>query len=307
MELHKFLMIIAGTMVIVFILAVWFFPANDDFRIDNRFWNGISDFSAAYPIQPLDSLNSLPVSPDGATLITIPYLSYTPEELEQLYRFVDRGGRLVLADDYGHGNQVLERMGLKTRFTGQILLDPMVNYKNRQFPKIAQFHLDPLTDNITSLVFNHATSLADVKADNVLALSSAFSFLDDNGNGTHEDNEPTGPLPVISRHGLGSGQIILIADPSLFINGMEPIEDNAGFIRNIVATSPVLYIDQSHLALSELHRTRDWLKQTRGLLAAPAGTAGLVMAAVAVALRPIWFKKKETGIDTVDYLERRRQ
>ena len=298
MELRRFLLIITVTLLIVLILTVWFFPSNDDFRVDNPFWNGIRDIRAEYQVQPLGSLADLPSSPDGATLLVIPYLSFTSTELEHLNYFASRGGRLIIADDYGHGNQILEYLGLKVRFSGQILLDPLVNYKNKYFPRIIHLQPDPLTENTDNLVFNHATSLTNITADNALALTSPFSFLDYNSNGTREDNEPTGPLPVISRHELGNGQVITISDPSIFINSMGTIADNEGLIQNIVATASVLYIDQSHLAFSELHRTRSLLQQARSLLSTPIGTAGLVLAVIIVVLIPIWLIKKKTPVET---------
>jgi len=292
-ELRRFLLIITVTLLIALILTVWFFPSNDDFRVDNPFWNGIRDVRADYQVQPLDSLADLPSSPDGATLLVIPYLSCTSAELEHLNQFVSRGGNLIMADDYGHGNQILEYLGLEVRFSGQILLDPLINYKNKHFPRIIHLQPDPLTVNTDNLVFNHATSLTNITDDNTLALSSPFSFLDYNGDGTRDAGEPTGPLPVISRHGLSSGQVILVSDPSLFINSMDKIAGNDSFIRNIAANTPVLYIDQSLLTSSELHRTRSWLQRVRSLFSAPVGTAGLVLAVIIAASIPIWHKKRK--------------
>jgi len=297
-ELRRFLLIITVTLLIALILTVWFFPSNDDFRVDNPFWNGIRDVRADFQVQPLDSLADLPSSPDGATLLVRPYQSCTSAELEHLNQFVARGGNLIMADDYGHGNQILESLGLEARFSGQILLDPLINYKNKHFPRIIHVQPDPLTVNTDHLVFNHATSLINIAGSNTLALSSPFSFLDYNGDGTRDSGEPTGPLPVISRHGLGSGQVILISDPSLFINSMDTIASNDSFIQNIAANTPVLYIDQSLLTSSELHRTKSWLQQVRSLFSTPAGTAVLVLAAIIVALIPIWQKKKKTTDDT---------
>ena len=294
MELRRFLVILTIALVIILILAVWFFPVDEDFRVENPFWNGTRDINDTYPALPLSSLSTLPPSPQGATLILVPYLNCTPTELEQLKGFVTQGGTLVLADDYGHGNQVLEHLGLKARFSGQPLLDPLVNYRNKQFPMITHPEPGPLTDNITSLVFNHATCLITTASDNTIALSSSFSFLDLNGNGAREENEPTGPLPVISQHNLGDGQVILVSDPSLFINSMEPIEDNGSFIQNIAAaTTTNLYIDQSHLPHSDVHQTKHLLIQARDWLATPLGTAGLVIVVLIIALKPIWYKKKE--------------
>jgi len=298
-ELRRFLGILTIALAIILIIAVWFFPSNEDFRVENPFWNGTRDISASYPALPLQSLSDLPPSPQGATLILIPYLNCTPTELEQLNRFISRGGRLVLADDYGHGNQILEYLGLRARFSGKTLLDPLVNYKNKQFPKIIHLEPGPLTGNTGSLVFNHATCLANVATANTLALSSSFSFLDLNGNQIWDEGEPTGALPVISHHNLGSGQVILVSDPSLFINSMEAIEGNDNFIQNIAAiTTTSLFIDQSHLPPSELHQTKNLLTKIRDVLATPWGTSGLVILVLIVVLRPIWHKKKEDSKET---------
>jgi hypothetical protein len=155
---------------------------------------------------------------------------------------------VVLADDYGYGNRVLEHLGLKAGFSGQPLLDPLANHKNKRFPLIFNLNSSPVTINAEALVLNHATCLTDVEADSILAMSSSFSFLDLNYNEIHDDAEPDGPLPVISRHKVGSGQVILVADPSLFINSMQDMESNYTFIQNITAiTTTELLIDQSHI------------------------------------------------------------
>jgi len=296
-ELRRFLFILTAVLIIALILAAWFLPSNDDFRLDNPFWNGIKNIRADYQVQPLDSLANLPSSPTRATLLLIPYLSSISTELDHLNRFVSEGGRLIMADDYGHGNEILTHLGLEARFSGQALLDPIVNYKNERFPRIIHLQPDPLTDDINDLVFNHATSLLNISDTNILAMSSPFSFLDYNGDRTREPHEPTGPLPVISRHELGKGEVILISDPSVFINSMNTIADNEGLIQNIAATASVLYVDQSHLTSSELYRTRSWMQQARDILSTPIWTAGLVLAAIVAALIPIWYKKKKPTIE----------
>ncbi len=299
MELRRFLAITTVALIILVIMAIWFFPSNEDFRVENSFWNGTMDTIDSYPARPLESLSDLPASSQGVTLILIPYLNCTQAELEQLNGFVSRGGNLILADDYGYGNDILEYLGLRPRFSRETLLDPLVNYRNKHFPKIIHLEPNPLTSNTSSLVFNHAASLANVDTANILARSSSFSFLDLNGNGTREEDEPTGPFPVISQHELDNGQVTLVADPSLFINSMKPVEGNDSFIKNIVGTTKTgLYIDQSHLPPSELHLTKNLLTQTRGFLATPPRTAGLVTLALVIGLKPVWHKKKEDSKET---------
>jgi len=295
-KLHRFILMLTIALAIILATAVWFFPSDEDFRTENPFWNGTKDISSITPASPLESLSELPISPQGVTLILIPYLNFTLAELEELNNFVTRGGTLVLADDYGYGNQILEHLGLKARFSGQPLLDPLINYKNKWFPQVSHLKSSPVTLNTERLVFNHATCLTDVETADALARSSSFSFLDLNGNQTWEEDEPTGPLPVISQHNLGSGQIILIADPSIFINSMQMLESNYNFIQNIAAiTTSNLLIDQSHLPPSNLHQTKNLLTYIRGSLTTPLGTLGLVILALTITLMPLWHKKKTEG------------
>ncbi len=294
MELRRFVMILTIALVIILAIVAWFFPSNKDFRAENPFWNGTRDISSSYPASPLASLSDLPPSPQGSTLILIPYLNFTPAELGELKSFVTQGGTLVLADDYGYGNQILEYIGLEARFSGEILLDPLFNHKNKWFPRISHIISSSVTINTESLILNHATCLSDVEASDVLALSSSFSFLDLNGNQAWDEEEPTGPLPVISYHNLGSGKMILIADPSIFINSMETIEDNYNLIQNLAAiTTSELLIDQSHLPPSNLHQTKNLLTYTRDYLITPVGTLGLVILALTITLMPVWHRRRQ--------------
>lgn len=290
MELRKFLLILTITLVVLLAILLWFFPSNQDFRIENSFWNGAKDFSLTFPAKPLASLSDLPTSPAGTTLILIPYLNFSTTELEELNNFVTQGGTLVLADDYGWGNQILGYLGLKARFSEQPLLDLLSNYRNKWFPRIFYFEASPLTTNVKSLVFNHATSLTDIESSNAIALSSAFSFIDLNGNGDWDKDEPAGPLPVISSHSLGRGRIILIADPSIFINSMQTVDDNLTFIQNLTATSS-LFIDQSHLPLSNLYQTKNLLANIRSFLITSPVTFGATILVILGTLIPIWRRR----------------
>ena len=294
MTLRKFILTVTIATVIILLTVAWFCPTNDDFCYNNPSWNGIRDMSAYHPAAPLPSLSDLPASPQGVTLILIPCISLSPDELGQISIFVSKGGTLILADDYGYGNQTLEYLGLKARFSGQPLLDPLSNYKNEWFPLISHFKPNPLTLDTERLVLNHATCLTDVEADNILARSSSFSFLDLNDNQIPDDDELTGPLPVISHHNLDSGQVILVADPSLFINSMQAVESNYTFIQNVAAINTTeLLIDQSHLLPSKLHQTKNLLEHLHGGLVTPAGSLTLVIAALTITLMPLWRERRE--------------
>jgi len=292
MELRKFSVIFTTVMVIILAVVIWFFPSNEDFRVENPFWNGTEDITTLIPASPIASLSELPPSPQGSTLILIPYLEFTPAELETLNSFVGQGGSLILADDYGFGNQILEYLGLEVRFSGHILLDPLFSHKNQWLPRIHHLTSNSVTSTAQSLVLNYATCLVNVEDGNILAQSSSFSFLDMNDNEVWDEDEPTGPLPVISKHNLDDGQIILIADPSILINSMEAMESNPSLIENMAdITTSRLFIDQSHLPPSNLHYTKNLLAYLHGFLVAPWGTVGVVILVLAITLIPIWYKK----------------
>lgn len=292
MTLRKFLVSLAIVIVLILAVVIWVIPSDEDFRVENTFWNGSSRLSASQVVTPLETLADLPEVTEGATLILIPYIQLTPSELGEVIRFVSEGGTLVLADDYGYGNEVLSNLGIEARFSGRALLDPLFNYKNEQLPRVFNFVPDSVTDGVNSLVLNHATCLTDVEAGEVLAMSSSFSFLDLNDNCQWDEDEPAGAMPVISGHSMGSGRVILVSDPSIFINGMDALDDNYGVIENIVSiSSSGLYLDQSHLPHSDLHYTKNLLADVRSVVTTPVGTLALVAVLLILILRPMWPRK----------------
>ena len=151
-----------------------------------------------------------------------------------------------------------------------------------------------LTMDIESLVFNHATALANVTPQETLAFSSSMSFLDLNGNDSLDNGEPVGPLPVISSQDFGNGTVILISDPSLFINGMQPLADNDDLISNIATLAPLrLLIDSSHLPPSALTRAKHFVASAGEVLSTPAGASILVALSLAITLIPIWKQRRQ--------------
>lgn len=292
MTLRRLLVSVALVLVVALAIMIWFLPLDDDFRVENTFWNGSSELGEYQILTPLETLADLPTVTKGATLILIPYIQLTQSELNEVSRFVAGGGTLVLADDYGYGNQVLSYLGMEERFSGQALLDPLFNYKNEQLPQIFRISPDSVTDGVDSLVLNHATCLINIEADDVLAMSSPFSYLDLNDNREWDTDEPAGAMPVISRHVLKGSRVILISDPSIFINGMDILADNYNIIKNIAGISSVnLFLDQSHLPYSDLHQTKDLLADVRRVLVTPAGTLALVAVLLIIIMRPMWPRK----------------
>jgi hypothetical protein len=297
MGLRKYLIILAATLLTCLVLMAWFIPLNDDFQDETVSWNGISDIAGAYAIEFPASLSQLPNAPEGITLILVPYTEYTTAELNMIRSFVSGGGKLIIADDYGYGNQVLEYLGVNARFAGQSLLDPILNYKTGLLPSITRFEPNTLTANVSSLTLNHATCLNNVSSSETIARSSSFSFLDVNDNDRYDTGETNGPLAVVSQQKLGSGELTLIADPSILINGMQLLGDNANFIQNMfTAAENGVYIDLSHLPASNLTNTKGLLARAREVIINPAGTTTIAVVLLVIILSPVWGKNKKINI-----------
>jgi len=271
-------------------VLVWCYPTNSDFKSENPSWNGARDFLDDFRVSPLSSLNALSVAPQESTLLVIPYMEFTTSDLKILENYVNSGGKLVVMDDYGFGNDILEHLKIETRFTGNQLMDTLFNYENENFPKIVNFVTEPATSEIENLVFNHATSLENAPHDNIIAWSSYFSFLDENQNGEYDEGEPEGPFPVIANFQIGKGELVLISDPSILINSMLEMGDNRRFLENIVQGQ--IFLDQSHLPEVPLDEAKGKLRIARNVLATVWGTLALILLVLILTLKPIWNMRK---------------
>ncbi len=267
---HVFIITIVITLV-VSLLCVSFFPSIQDFMEYNTLWNGVRRSLTALNAGTIDTSQELTQVDSNNILICIPYIQYNSSDLEVLKTFLGNGGTLVIMDDYGYGNSILEYLNVDCRFSGAPLLDPLFCYKNQWFPKITDF-APSVNKNIKEVVLNHATALINTGKVDLLAWSSSSSFLDQNGNELLNKGELQGPLPVAARQQIGKGSIILVSDPSILINSMLGQGDNARFLNNLIGkdvnTGQIL-LDTSHLVKKPMDFTKTKLVQIKSVLSQP--------------------------------------
>lgn len=292
MSLKKFLMVLLPAMLVLASAVIWFYPSREDFRQDNPFWNGLSVFTAEFGAEVLDTYDRLPPVSEGTVLVLIPYLPLDGAELERLAVYVERGGTVIIMDDFGHGNEVLEHLDMDFRFSGGILLDPVFNARNKLFPSIGRTSAMLEAGVVDRVYLNHATTLEGGSEDDVLAWSTRFSYLDMDGNLViGEGDEQQGPFPVIASVEAGDGFVIMVSDPSLLINSMMDIGDNRVFVQNLVGywgSDPVVYIDRAHLPEAALDQAKGGLQAVYGHLSSPFGVSVLALAGLALVLLPFW-------------------
>lgn len=291
----KLLMILTSVIVVILAVVIWFYPSSEDFRTENPFWNGLDTFTTEFGASPISSLDSLPPISEDSALVIIPRLEFTEPEMENIRNYLSLGGTVVILDDFGYGNDILDYLKLDIRFSQYPLLDPLFNYKNKWFPEITDFAPITATENVENIVLNHATSLINVPGDDVIARSSGFGFSDFNDNSTWDDEEPKGSLPVAAAQEVDDGYLVLIADPSILINSMEELSDNHIFIENILKikdSNPEILVDQSHIPEADLDEAKATLATIRKGLSSPLGISMVVVASLILTLSPLWIKTK---------------
>ncbi len=236
--------LLAGV-VVAFLIR--FLPPNDDFHLDNPFWNGLKTFQEKTQGSSLSYISDIDfvAFPSETCLFIIgPSGSYSAREIASIERYLRAGGLLILADDFGSGNLILEGLGLKTRFSHQLVIDPLFRGKSSVLVKSVDFS-GPLAD-IKSLMFNFPTFLQVERGEGrVFATSSSFSISRDSLVQDEASAGQEGPFPMVAEITYGAGKIYLIADSSLFINSMLGEGENEKLLQTITQDKKI-FIDTSH-------------------------------------------------------------
>lgn len=285
---------------IVILGLAWAMPPVDDFSLENPFWNGLSELNSRInpiAISDLSALPSLVPRPPNSTLLLLgPSERFTDGDVDAVRSFLEAGGLVVLAEDFGAGNDLLKALGVEARFSGMVLMDPLFKDKGPLMPRVVDFAASPYTRNISALTLNYATALIEVgDGVRVLARSTPFSYL---AKGPGAEAELVGPFPVMAEVEYGRGSLVLISDSSIFINSMLDRDDNYALLRNLVDGRAV-YVDVSHWAPSPLKRLKLLLSSVYDFASETEVRYGL-----AALLILVIFKAKRRGVDVeVDELE----
>lgn len=239
-----------------------------DFCIYNSGWNGCSQIAKKTyytgKFQPTFSFNKTSLTPvqhsfinydinqTNSTIIIIgPQTPFTKEEATYIEHFLNKGGTLFLADDFGTSNDLLSQINASSRFSHKLMLDLSFE-KKASFVTIFNIYNQshPLTKDISGILLNYPSSLSITENTTSLAGSSEMSWLDIDTNGKEDGNEPHGPFVIYAIEPYGNGEIILFSGPSLLINSMDDHLDNKVFLNNIfeylVQNKQTVIIDESH-------------------------------------------------------------
>lgn len=235
------------------------------FGVYTQSWQGISELRQLSAQQGAETtlvrdVSAYPSDGSGAVAIVLsPTSAYTPAERQRVASFVESGGTLVVAEDFRpHANPLLAAVGVESRFDGLPVRDGHSFEGSPAAPVATNLTDHPLTRQSDSLSLNHATVVKPGKNATVIARTSGYAYLDTNGNDTVDENETIGSYPVVVVEQVGAGRVILMSDPSLFINAMLDRAGNRAFAAAVTSSGDRVLYDTSHTAgrLPLLQRAR---------------------------------------------------
>lgn len=240
-----------------------FYESTSDFNVFNNAWNGYSRIYG-YAANPLVATFGFPETIRGyvdryngnITIVLPVYMKYSEEDAEAIGYALRRGARIIVLAEHGaHTNELLEDLGLDIRVYGSgVLMDPVNNYRD---PGIVYVFGAPTVFPNKTLVLNYATAIKNLGNASPWFYSSSLSYIDSDLSGGWDPGEPSGPFPVAAYVRLrGGGELILVADASLFLNEMLGLGNNTWFARYVIHKGRAVVFDQAHIGYS----SRDYYK-----------------------------------------------
>ncbi|ALM76402.1 DUF4350 domain-containing protein [Thermococcus barophilus] len=233
------ILIVVGVALMLMPLTVPVFKSDAAYSVLNTNWNGVSMFGKLLysegNIQPvLAPYDSIDLENLKGVLIVIgPNVDFSNREIRELKTFLERGNTLVLADDFGTGNQVLRGLGVKERLSKSPIVSLFYS-KSYEFPIVVDIRSNELSMGVEKIVLNEPAVILNTQ--NGLIYTSHSSVL----SGKY------GQFPIMAEIPYGKGRIILISDPDIFTNAL--FKENEAFLKNLVSyiKKGTFYIDEAH-------------------------------------------------------------
>lgn len=196
------------------------------------------------------------MEPNGTVAFVLaPESRYDRAAAAEVADFVRRGGTLVVASKPGSGvgpaNDLLAGVGAGARIDDRPLRDGFRNHRGPAMPVAPNVTDNRLVRGVDALTLNHGTVVRPGKA-TVLIATSRNAYLDVDGDGTFDG--PTNAVerprsyPVVTVESVGEGRVLVVSDPSVFVNAMLERPGNERFARAVLGAHDRLVVDYSHRA-----------------------------------------------------------
>jgi hypothetical protein len=241
---------IAGFVLLaaVLLLTAHLTSNNLEFSHYNTGWNGTSVFFSGLDRHRVTDI----IDPAGLAsyrnstilLIIAPERQPTGQETAAYRAFLERGNTIFLADDFGTGNAILSGIGSRISILPGNLSSLDRAYGDPYTVVVYNVTNVSPVESLSAVVLNRA---APLEGGTPLLRTSFLSWTDNNGNERIDSDETMGTFSVMAKEKIGNGELIVLSDPSIFINSMQDLDekyDNRKLIGNLVEREGLVLIDR---------------------------------------------------------------
>lgn len=186
-----------------------------DFEASNDAWNGYASFvrvaRASGPVEVAARLDLDDVRSTDAIVLIGPK---EPPPIAELARFVDAGGRLAILDDFGATTELLSRFGIAREAAPT---EGVPHVRGQEGLLVARpLYRHPLTQEVETVVTNRPAVIRHAQLEPLIGF----------------DREHAG---ILLTGVVGRGRLVVLADPSVFIDLMIPLRGNRQLAQNLIS------------------------------------------------------------------------
>jgi hypothetical protein len=195
-----------------------------DYDPHSQAWNGMASFvglaeGMGFEVTPVIALEWSELSSNDILFLVYPLTRVDPARLGA---FVQAGGNVVIADDFGEGKEAMAALGLLRAE----VVSPQTSkyYQGRVWAPYATARGDhPIAAQVGDVVTNHPAALTHIEG------ATMVVGFDDSA--------------VVVAGERGTGKFVAVSDPSIFINRMQQFGGNVQLTANILS-----WLDRDHRA-----------------------------------------------------------
>jgi len=185
-----------------------------EYAVESGDWNGLRDFLTLAEGEGVEVITHTTLDFNELSIEEPLLIAYPEQPLRagSLSRFIIDGGNVILADDFGQSDALLERLSVSRikPMQGALPHDEFLD-RNPALPIVRARGVHPLLEDVQFVVANHPSVLFNIGGP-VLGYSA-------DGGLVYDMN-------------YGEGKAIVVADSSMLINHMLLVGDNDQFWRN---------------------------------------------------------------------------
>jgi len=277
---------IALLLISTLVLITHLSTTGEEFSRYNVGWTGTSDFFSTldrHTTTDIASPSDLAGYKNATLVLIAPDHAFTPAE-GTLYRdFVTRGNTLLLADDFGSGNTLLQSMS-----SSIVIRQGTLSSVDRAYNNASIVVVYPAGDTRffpagSPIVLDTAATLTGGVA---LLKTSAFSWVEEIPGNNTRSVKVLGTYTVMAQEKIGNGSVYVLSDPSIFINGMKDPGSpyaNHFFLGEIAHTPGQVLIDTFGSRVARVYGIGEFIQSVRSNNEYRFMIAALLMAGIVIA------------------------